>query len=98
MSSPKAVINERARMRRRGFKGRAGRIVFKARDGAHYLRVVEYNFGVRLVTKSLFVEVWESHDRARRARVAPLAELVHLLQNIGEDEFWQVCARAKPQR
>lgn len=94
----RAVLLERRRLRRGGFRGRAHTVLFTHRDSrSHSIRVVLYAFGNRRrPTLQPFVELWESHDRARRARIVPLSELVHLVQNVGEMEFWQIAARRRP--
>lgn len=95
-------------MRRAGFKGRAGRVLAKVSEGrAHYMRVVEYAFATHLdsyistpsgkaAIAAPFVELWETHRGGRGARIVPLSELVHLVQNVGSDEFWQIAARRRP--
>jgi len=80
-------------MRRAGWNGVAHRVISKSRSGAHYMRVVAYVVGDELVP---YVELWETHDRARRARIVPLADLVHLVQNVGPDEMKQIAGRKKP--
>lgn len=93
----KAIVNERRRMRRNGFKGAAGRVLSSTRDSrSHSIRVVLYRF--RDGTESPFIELWESHDRARRAKIVPLSELVHVIQNLDEAEFWAIAQRKKPGR
>lgn len=94
--TPSAVLKERRRMRRNGFVMRAGRPLWHVRDGrAHHIRVVPYQAEA---TTTLYVELWETHDRARRARIVPLSEVVHLLQNIGKVEFSTIAKRRKVQR
>jgi hypothetical protein len=93
----KAIINERRRMRRKGFRGRAGEVIASIRDSrSHSLRIVLYAFTGG--PPQPFIELWESHDRARRAKIVPLSELVHVIQNLSESEFWAIAARKKPGR
>lgn len=93
----RAVLNERQRMRRTGFKGTAGYVYFCAGDGrSHNLRVVEYTFPDRRIKK--YVELWEAHDRARRARILPLADLVHVVQNLSADELKTAANRKRPRK
>lgn len=75
--------------------GRPLKALHVARDGrAHAIRVVPYESPDGQQT--LCAELWESHDRARRARIVPLSDLVHLIQNISADEFRAICKRRKP--
>jgi hypothetical protein len=93
MPTPHCIILERRRMRRAGFTGRVTKVLSKLRDGAHYMRVVSYTLDGVVVP---YVELWETHDRARRARIVPLIELVHLVQNVGLTEFEQIAHRRRP--
>lgn len=71
-----------------GFAGIRGRVIGEAIDGAHIVRLVEYAFpdGSRVP----FVELHEEHDGARPGRVMSLSALVHLAQNVTDDEVWQI--------
>lgn len=80
-------------MRRAGWTGTALKVITKLRDGAHYMRVVNYTVDNAVVP---YVELWETHDRARRARIVPLTEMVHLVQNVGLVEFEQIAHRRRP--
>lgn len=93
MATPHCIILERRRMRRSGFKGKVGKVLSKSRSGAHHVRVVTYVLGEVPVP---YVELWETHDRARRARIVPLADLVHVIQNLGLDEMKQIASRRRP--
>lgn len=93
MATPHCIQLERRRMRRAGFEGVAGTVLSKTRCGSHYLRVVSYAFKAGAVP---FVELWETHDRARRARIVPLSDLVHLVQNVGVEELQTITSRRRP--
>lgn len=83
-----AIDRERAAMTARGFTGRAGTRLWAAVDVGHLLAIVEYVFpdGARRP----YVEVAESHEGAFAARIWPLPEVVHLLQNVSEDELFAI--------
>lgn len=83
-------------MHRRGFRLRAGRVLTQAHDEHrnHHVRIVEYSGEGEPGTP--FVEAWETHRSKRPARIVALSELVHLLQNVGDLEFWQITSRDAP--
>lgn len=92
----RVVLAERRRMRRAGTLGVATRVHSHHVDGrAHHLRVVDYALDPHDYPTP-HVELWESHDRGRRARIVPLCLLVHLIQNIGADELASIAARRRP--
>ena len=63
-----------------------------AMDGEHTLTVAEYRFPCGSI--EIYVEATEVHAGvASEAKPFPLAEVCHLLINIGEDEFWRCVAR-----
>ena len=95
-TTPRSVAAERRRMRRAGELGRAHRVLWHVVDGrAHHLRAVTYIDDATL-SASTFVELWESHDRGRRARIVPLCRLVHLVQNVSADELASISSRRRP--
>lgn len=73
-----------------GFVGLRGRVLATVAHVGHRITVAEYLFkdGARVP----FVEVSEDHDDARPATIRPLTEVVHLLQNVRDDEFWEIAA------
>ena len=78
-----------------GFTGQRSHVLATAVDGAHTVTLAWYTFpgSVALVP---YVELSESHDGARPGRVMALSTLVHLAQNVGEDEVWQIGGRETP--
>lgn len=95
---PAAVDREREAMRARGFLGEP--VPGDAptyTDGPHSLTVRLYRYP-DCADPRPFVEVWESHDGAREARIYPLSEVVHLLQNVTEREFYVLGGREEQGR
>ncbi len=75
-----------------GFTGIRGRVIGEAIDGAHIVRLVEYVFPGGDVVP--YVEAHETHDGARPGKVMALSTLVHLMQNVGDNEAWEIGNRA----
>lgn len=105
--TPKCVRLARRRLRTGGFRGHAGRELARVTDAHrnHHIRIVEYSFPIHdgIDDRSLratipFVEAWETHDAQKRVRIRALSEVVHLIQNVGDDEFWRIVGRRKPKR
>lgn len=71
-----------------GFAGVRVRTIGEAVDGAHVVRLALYRFPDG--SEAAYVEAHETHDGARPGRVACLSAVVHLLQNVGADEMWQI--------
>ena len=84
-----------------GFTGQRSHVIASAVDGAHTVTLAVYRFppgdgdppGHVDVP---YIELSESHDGARPGRVMALSALVHLAQNVGEDEVWQIGGREMP--
>ena len=84
-----------------GFTGQRSHVIASAQDGAHTVTLAVYRFppgdgdppGPIDVP---YVELSESHDGARPGRVMALSTLVHLAQNVGDDEVWQIGGRETP--
>jgi len=93
MATHPSIIAERKRLRRLGFFPTAGRVLSHQRLGAHYMRVVEYHTNG---FSSLYVEAYETHAKARKAKIVPLNELVHLVQNVSPREYKAITSRRKP--
>lgn len=83
---------------RRGatFAGIRGAVLCEASTHGHVLRVVTYSFADG--SSAPYVEVSEAHEGrdAGNVRVHALSEVVHLLINIGEDDFWKTATRDAP--
>lgn len=84
--------------RARGFLGEPRDVLFAMERDGHHLRIVNYDYPHSEIAPDAtpFVEIAEVHDGCRPARIYPLSEIVHLIQNIGESEFWQVSCRSVP--
>ena len=78
-----------------GFTGQRSHVLATAVDGAHTVTLAWYTFP-RSVALVPYVELSESHDGARPGRVMALSTLVHLAQNVGDDEVWQIGGREIP--
>ncbi len=84
-----------------GFLGTRSHVIASAQDGAHTVTLAVYRFppgdgdppGHVDVP---YIELSESHDGARPGRVMALSALVHLCQNVGDDEVWQIGGRETP--
>ena len=78
-----------------GFTGQRSHVIASAVDGAHTVTLAWYTFpgSVALVP---YVELHETHDGARPGRVMALSTLVHLAQNVSEDEVWTIGGRETP--
>jgi hypothetical protein len=88
----KSVLAERRRLRLAGLPlARARRVIAHHSDADrnHHARVVMYG-------NAPHVELWETHDRARRARVVPLRDLVHIVQNMSAEEMAAIAKRRRP--
>lgn len=86
MSATQAAIDaEFKRMRADGFLGMPRSFGQSSNDAGHYLCVRSYWFPDGTIR--LFVEVAEEHNGWYAARIRPLPEVVHLLQNVTETEF-----------
>ena len=79
-----------------GFTGKRGAVVASVGDGPHTLRAVEYHFPCGHV--GLYVEAEEDpyHSDAV-VRIHELATVVHLLQNVGYEEAFQIGNRERDQ-
>lgn len=78
-----------------GFLGERLAPIATASDADHHVAVVPYRFATDGGI-ALYVELHETHDGARPGRVMALSTLVHLCQNVGEDEVWQIGGRETP--
>lgn len=84
-----------------GFTGVRFRVLAAAVDGPHHVTLAVYRFppgdgdppGPIDVP---YVELHETHDGARPARVMALSTLVHLAQNASDDEVWEIGGRETP--
>ena len=89
-----AIERAREAMRADGFKGEPGTVVGDHTEQGHHLRVVEYRFAHHDGDYTmLFVEAVEVHEGAREARIYPLSAAVHVLQNLGTWERFEIEAR-----
>ena len=71
-----------------GFAGRRVAPIAIARDGAHTVTLARYAFDDGSLVP--YVELRETHDGSRPGRVMALSTLVHLAQNVGDDEIWEI--------
>ena len=71
-----------------GFAGRRVAPIAIARDGAHTVALARYAFDDGSLVP--YVELRETHDGSRPGRVMALSTLVHLAQNVGDDEIWEI--------
>lgn len=84
-----------------GFLGTRSHVIASAQDGAHTVTLAVYRFppgdgdppGHVDVP---YIELHETHDGARPGRVMALSALVHLAQNVGDDEVWEIGGRETP--
>ena len=81
-----------------GFTGTRSHVIARAVDGAHHVTLAVYRFDDpgHAPVDVPYVELSESHDGARPGCVMALSALVHLVQNVGEDEVWQIGGRETP--
>jgi hypothetical protein len=94
---PTIILRERERLHGLGFNGRAGTVLADYGDGnTHCIRIVLYEFAN--CPPQPYVELWEEHHGSRPARIIHLSELVHVAQNLGELELWQISGRDIPGR
>ena len=77
-----------------GFLGQRGDVLAEAAEGGHALRVVSYVFPCG--SAALYVEAAEAHDGHRGAGLLPLSDVVHLVQNITDEERWRIAFRGEP--
>lgn len=100
MSVPASIKRERARMKRAGFLGRPERAAVScfSDDRTHYMAIRRYTFpavpalDLEPHTRA-YVEIWETHDRGGRAKIVPVRDLVHCMQNMQSHEFACMCTR-----
>lgn len=71
-----------------GFIGERGAVLFTARDGDHFVALVNYAFPDGSVVT--YAELHETHDGARPGRVMAVSTLVHLAQNATDAEVWAI--------
>jgi hypothetical protein len=86
-----AIDREREAMRGRGFAGYPEPLGTVLVDHNHVLRITPYRFPDDTV--HLYVEAAEVHDGAYGARIWPMSEAVHLLQNVTDHEFYVIGGR-----
>ncbi len=81
-----------------GFTGTCSHVIARAVDGAHHVTLAVYRFDDpgHAPIDVPYVELSESHDGAQPGRVMALSTLVHLCQNVGDDEVWQIGGRETP--
>ena len=81
-----------------GFLGTRSHVLASAQDGAHTVTLAVYRFDDpgHAPVDVPYVELSESHDGARPGRVMALSTLVHLAQNVSEDEVWTIGGRETP--
>lgn len=77
-----------------GFLGKRGRELGEAQDGLHVVRLAEYAFPDGSVVP--YAELHETHDGQYPGRVMALSVLVHLAQNVGASEVWEINNREGP--
>lgn len=77
-----------------GFLGKRGRVLGEADDGLHVVRLAEYEFPDGSVVP--YAELHETHDGQYPGRVMALSVLVHLAQNVGASEVWEINNREGP--
>lgn len=77
-----------------GFLGKRGRVLGEAHDGLHVVRLAEYTFPDGSVVP--YAELHETHDGQYPGRVMAISVLVHLAQNVGEMEVWEINNRQGP--
>lgn len=74
------------------FRGVRGRVLGTHSELGHVLTVAEYTFPDG--ESAPYVEVSETHDGfTGPSKLYPLSGAVHVLQNVGEDERWDIEAR-----
>lgn len=83
-----ALNEEIKRMQDNGFTGQRGWIAHVTSSGHHHLSIAEYEFPDGSV--EMYVEATETHDGPARSRVMALSTVVHLMQNVGRDEAFQI--------
>lgn len=65
-----------------------GPVLFETNDGDHHFDVQSYEFPTGEVLP--YVCAWEQHDDGHEPRIMSLPTVVHLLQNVGETEAFQI--------
>lgn len=88
-----AVGREREALAFRGFRGVPHGAPWVVVDHGHVLMVHAYSFPDG--SRRLYVEAAEVHAGAYAARIWPLPEAVHLLQNVTEREFYSIGCRER---
>lgn len=76
-----------------GFLGTRGMVLSEVEEAGHVLRVVIYVFPDGSACP--YVEAGEHHDGASPMRLHALSTAVHLLQNVGGDEAFQIGNRER---
>ncbi len=89
-----AIASAYERLTEGGFVGRRGLLLFDHDDGDHYIALRRYYFD--RAADEIFVELVEKHNGARPARITRLSSLVHVMQNLGEMEMFQIEGRDTP--
>lgn len=77
-----------------GFLGKRGRVLGEATDGLHVVRLAEYEFPDGSTVP--YAELHETHSGQYPGRVMALSVLVHLAQNVGANEVWEINNREGP--
>lgn len=99
--TPDSIKRERARLKRNGFPGKPARapLWVWSGDRTHYIAARVY----RLPGSQCFepqdvnmIEIWETHDRRKRARIIPARDLVHFAINAEPTEVALLAARRRP--